>query len=226
MNFYKEWESSLFDIEKNIEFTRKFLNKDDESLEVFYNGKPEELVYVCRFLLNLPIRNFIYCINHDVECSAEMIVQYSNLNNAIIDVPRVLKFSDKALTFAEIGKIIINAKELGACKKYGENHAKLASELSMLKLERSGLTRAIITNFGDFSVSLSDDDRIELVKRLAIRNVFIQKMIFLSKKGFVSYMNIACMILSKSTALRRKSNVKQLLSLILKDNELLNNIVW
>lgn len=226
MNFYSDWKKSMFDIERNKDFTRKYLNKDPETLEVFMNGSYDDLVFVSKFLLSIPISNFLYCIDHDVECKTEMIIQYSNLNNAIVDVPRVLKFVEKSLTFAELGKIIINAKEEGACKKYGENHAKLAAEISMVKLERNGATEVTNTAFGNFSVNLSDADRLELVKRLAIRNEFIKKIIYLSKKGNVSYMDVARKILSDSTASRRKSNVRQIVNLILNDNELLNNIVW
>ena len=167
MHFYKEWKESLFDIEKNKEFTKRFLSRDEDSLAVFNNGTYDELINVSKFLLDIPISNFIYCIDHDITCSTDMIFQYSNLEHAIVDVARVLKFNNNPLTFAELGRIIIKAKEEGACKKYGENHAKLANELSMVTLERKGSTYVSNTAFGNFSVELSDKDRIELVKRLA-----------------------------------------------------------
>lgn len=226
MNFYEKWKSSMFDIEENKKFTKRFLAKDPESLEVFNNGSKEDLIFVCKFLLSIPINNFVYCIDKDIECTTEMIIQYSNLEHAIVDVAKVLKFKNEPLTFAELGRIIIQAKEEGACKKYGENHSKVAAELSMVTLERRNATEVSNTAFGDFSVDLSDNDRKELVKRLAIRNEFIQKLIFLAKKGFVSYIDIAELTLSESTALRRKPNNKQVVNLILEDNEIINNIVW
>ncbi len=226
MNFYDNWRNSMFDIEENKKFTKRFLAKDSESLEVFINGTTEELISVCKFLLNIPITNFIYCIEKDIECSTDMIIQYSNLEHAVVDVAKVLKFKNEPLTFAELGRIIIHAKEEGACKKYGENHSKVAAELSMVKLERKSATEVSNTAFGNFSVDLSNNDRNELVKRLAIRNEFIQKLIYLAKKGFVSYMEVAELTLSESTALRRKSNNKQVVNLILEGNEIINNIVW
>ena len=96
----------------------------------------------------------------------------------------------------------------------------------MVKLERKSATEVSNTAFGNFSVDLSNNDRNELVKRLAIRNEFIQKLIYLAKKGFVSYMEVAELTLSESTALRRKSNNKQVVNLILEGNEIINNIVW
>lgn len=226
MNFYYDWKNSMFDIEKNKKFTKEFLAKTSKSLEVFNNGTKEELISVCRFLLSIPISNFVYCIDKNIECTAEMIIQYSNLEHAIIDVSRVLKFKEKPLTFAQLGKIIVQAKEEGACKKYGENHSKLAAELSLVKLEKKGATEVSNTSLGNFSVDLSDNDRKELVRRLAVRNEFIQKLIYLAKRGFVSYREVAGLTLSESTAIRRKSNVRQVVTLILGDNEILNNIVW
>lgn len=226
MNFYTEWKKNIFDIEENKKYTKKFLLKTPESLEIFNNGSTEELIEVCKFLLQLPISNFIYCIEEDRKCTTDMIIQYSNLEHALVDVSRVLKYNKTPLTFSELGKIIIKAKEEGACKKYGENHAKLANEFSMVNLERKSSTEVTNTAFGDLSVELSNDDRLELARRLIIRNEFIQKLIYLAKKGFVIYMETACETLSVSTALRRKSNNRQLINLVLKDNELINNIVW
>lgn len=226
MKFYTDWKNCLFDIEKNKNYTKKFLSKAPESLEVFMNGTNEELIEVSKFLLQIPINNFIYCINEDKKCTTDMIVQYSNLEHALIDVSRVLKYNTSSLTFSQLGRILRKAKEEGACKKYGENHAKLAYEFSMVSLERKGAIEVKNTSFGNFSVELSNDDRIELAKRLVIRNEFLQKLIYLAKKGDVEYMEIACETLSKSTALRRKSNNRQLINLVLKDNKLINNIVW
>ena len=226
MDFYLEWEKNLHDIEKNKEYINQFLSKTENSLKVFNTGTTDELVYVCKFLLELPINNFIYCINENIECTTDAIIQYSNLEHAIVDVPRVLKFQNGPLTFSELGKIIIKAKEDGACKKYGENHAKVAYEMSMVNFERKSSIVVANNSFGNFSVGLSNNDRIELVKRLALRNEFIQKLIYLAKNGLVNYMDIACEILSESTAIRRKPNVRQLVNLILKDTEIINNIVW
>lgn len=226
MNFYLEWKNNLSSVEENEKFIKKFLSKSEDSNIVFINGTNEELVHVCKFLLDIPIGTFICYIDENKKCSTDMIIQYSNLEHAIVDVARVLKFINKPLTFAELGKIIINAREEGACKKYGENHSKLANELSMVLLERKGSTYVSNTSFGNFSVGLSDKDRIELVKRLVLRNEFIQKLIYLAKRGIVSYMDVAKETLSESTAIRRKSNVRQIITLVLNGNELINNIIW
>lgn len=226
MNFYLEWKKCLHNIEENKKYIKRFLDKDEESLKVFKDGTTEELISVCKFLLEIPLSNLLYCIDEDRKCTSDMIIQYSNLNHALIDVPRVLKFSENPKTFSELGKIIIKAKKDGACKKYGENHAKVAQEVSMVQLERKGAFIVSNTAFGNFSVSLSEDNRTELVKRLMLRNEFIQKIIYLAKQGLVNYKEVAGEILKETTANRRKSNVREVMNLILKDNELSNHIVW
>lgn len=226
MNFYLEWERNLANIIANTSYTKRFLLKDEESLKIFNNATYEELVKVCKFLLKIPISNFIYCINEDRNCDSSMIPQFSNFEHGIIDVAKVLKFNKKEMSFSELGKIIIKAKEDGACKKYGENHAKLACELSMVKIERKKSYMVSNTSFGNFSVNLSDEDRIELVKRLILRNEYIQKIIYLAKKGPVSYMNVASETLSESTAVRRKSNIRKLIYLVVENDNLIRNIMW
>ena len=226
MNFYLEWEKNSCDLGKTKEYIKNFLSKSENSLTVFNTGTTDELVYVCGFLLKIPICNFINCIDENKKCPTDSIIQYSNLEHAIVDVPRVLKFQTGPLTFSELGKIIIKAKEDGACKKYGENHAKVALEMSMVNFERKGAIVVKNNSFGNFSVGLSSYDRTELIKRLALRNVFIQKLIYLAKNGLVNYMDVACEVLSESTAIRRKSNVRQIVNLILNDNEIVDNIVW
>lgn len=59
----------------------------------------------------------------------DIILQFSNFDHGIFEVPRNIKMEGKPLTFNELGKLIMNSKEEGACKKYGENHSKLAYQL-------------------------------------------------------------------------------------------------
>ena len=220
MDFYREWAKEI------KRYVKRFLSQDEEITWVFNFGKKEDLVFVCRLLLSIPISQFIECIDEDRECSSDIIFQYSNLEHAIVTVNIILKYSDIPLTFSQLGKKLINAKSDDACKKYGENHSKLARELLMVSFEKSGSTLIKNTSFGDFNISLLSDDRLELVKRLALRNCFVQKIIYYAKNGLVSYMDLASRYLGKKTAVRRKSNVKKIMYLILGDSELYSRIVW
>lgn len=226
MDFYIEWKNSAYDIEKFIKYTKKFLNKEEETVRPFINGTEEELKKICIFLLSIPIETFIYCINEKCDYNAENIVQFSNMNHSIIEVPKLLKFDTKQLTFNELGEKLVHAKKEGANKKYGENHSKLAEELMLVTFSKKGSTIIENTSFGNFSISISNEDRLELIKRIFIRNNFAKEVIREAKNNEVNYMDLAMKVLSESTAIRRKSNVKQLLMLTLKDTCLWKRIEW
>ena len=138
-------------------------------------------------------------------------------------------FENRKLDFIEIGKKLINAKLDGACKKYGENHSKLAYELNLVNLEKE--KRYVVTNtkLGEFLVSIDYDTKKEILKRLWLRNPFIKEMIIRAKNGDCNYSELASQYLSQSTVLRRKSNVKYVLGYILEESNyefILNNITW
>ena len=82
------------------------------------------------------------------------------------------------------------------------------------------------TALGSFTIGLEKDEKDELVKKLAMRNCFIKSLIFHAKNGVISYNDLAGKVLSESTCVRRKSNVKKLVSLMLEDSELLNSVIW
>ena len=79
----------------------------------------------------------------------------------------------------------MNSKEEGACKKYGENHSKLADKLSLVNLNREGCFYVSNTSFGDFSVGMSKVDLLNVVRRLLLRNNFIKLIVKMAKEGNV-----------------------------------------
>lgn len=228
MNFYKDWQNAINDHESNQKFIKEFLNKTKNSKNALINGTKEELIIACKTLISIPISEFILCIDKVPNFTPDSIVQFSNLDNAITQVCRVLNFKKDGMTFCELGKEIIKAVEYGACNKYGENHSKVAEEINMVYFEKTGSIKVYLTQFGKFSINLSSEDRIELMKRLMLRNDFIKTLIYYASNEYVvSYMDIAQKVLSKSTALRRKSNVRQIVNYILEDDkEIMNKIVW
>lgn len=225
MGFYEDWRNSTLDDEDY--YIQSFLSKSEESLNVFKYGTIEELVVAVTFLLSKPIKYFLDKINKTYDYNPADLVQYSNFDHAITNVCSVISFSKKALTFSEIGKIIMRSKLDGACKKYGENHAKLANELSLVELYKGSSYLVKNTSLGDFTLRISNEDKRQLVKRLALRNKFIQTLIFHAKEEMTYYEELALKVVSVSTLTRRKSNIKYLVSLILEeDKEILNNIIW
>lgn len=225
MGFYSEWLNSI-NTQNAGKYIRSFLSSTPQSLLPLLSGNIDELVCVCKVLLNTPIERFIEEINCDNYFSAENIIQFSNFEHAITSVITLLETEDKDLTFTELGWLIMHSKLEGACKKYGENHSKLAAELSLVTLEKNKSYYVKITSLGKFLNSLDNKEKYEIIKRLSLRNCFIKELIYRAKKQVVLYSDLAMTVLSESTMIRRKSNVKYLVSLILENNELLNNIVW
>lgn len=225
MGFYNEWFESI-NTEKEIFYIKSFLNSTPQSLDTFLAGNKDELIIATKVLLNTPISKYVETIDEVSVFAAEDIVQFSNFNHAISTICTCCEFEDKGLTFSEIGKMIMHSRLEGACKKYGENHAKLAAEFSLVTLHKDKSFYVKNTALGSFSISLNKEDKNELIKRLALRNCFIKDLLFHAKKDIVHYSQLASKVLSESTVNRRKSNVKYLTMLVLTNESLGNNIIW
>jgi hypothetical protein len=128
VNFYSEWKNNFGTAKEQI-YIKGFLNKIPESIECFLSGLKSDLIVALQVLLDTPIEKFISQIENESSFSAEDIVQFSCFDHACTSVCTCCEFSDKDLSFSELGKMIMHSKLDGACKKYGENHSKLAYQL-------------------------------------------------------------------------------------------------
>ena len=88
-------------------------------------------------------------------------------------------------------------------------------------------TVVTITNFGKYFAFFDEKEKLKLLKILGLRDPLIQNLIIKAKQGIVYYTD-ECNCLSESTKIRRRSNVKKLLGLILEevDTSIMNNIIW
>lgn len=228
--FYKLWKEKYDNNLDDSSFIEEFLKSSMESIAPLVNASFEDLKEIIHFLIKYPINNLLDHVNnfsHDIQPS--MIMQFSNFENAVYKLPIILDTEDKCLSFDELGKKLVNAKLVGACKKYGENHSKVAKECGFVTFDKNGgLTLVQLTNLGKIITYLSKEVVFELTKKLLLRNYFIQNIISYTKKNIVLYSDVAS-CLSQSTLVRRKGNNKYLLNLILKKTNyeiLLNNIIW
>ena len=225
MGFYEDWSKAT--IADEDYYIQSFLDQSEESTNVFKHGNVEEIIVAVKLLLSKPIKCFIDRMNKSRDYFPADLFQYSNFDHAITNVCSVISFSKRPLTFSEIGKIIMHSKSDGACKKYGENHAKLAKELSLVEFSRNSSFIVQNTSLGNFTLKISEEDKYQLVKRLSLRNKFIQTLFFHAKNEIIHFDELALKVLSLSTSTRRKTNIKFIVSLILEDNkELYNNIIW
>ena len=228
MNVFETWQETLYKYNNHI---AQFLVGDEEYKAILVNGTKKEIEQVISILLDIPFNRFIEELKTlyiEPSFVPSEIVQFSNYENAVIRLPEILDFPPYKLCFDEIGKLLHNSKSEGACKKYGENHAKLAACLDLVTIERHGSCVVKNTALGKYLTSIPMKDKKELFRRLFLRDRFIQFIVQKALSGQVKYVDtVKC--LSLTTANRRRSNVKCVLEEILKNTDyeyVLDNIIW
>jgi hypothetical protein len=229
MNFYQEWANVRKDNMNDTEYVLRFLDYDIDSITPLLSGDKYEIVHIVQLLLSIPIEDMVTAIDHKYNFSSKDVFQYSKLNDAIVTICNLLEFEHDHLSFVDAGRIITHAQNEYACIKYGENHLKLASALSLVDLEKDIGKKgyiASITALGSVSTAMDTNSRIQLVRRLAIRNAFVKSLLFCAKSTPVEYKNLASEVLSGQTIVRRKHNVEIIVKLILGDHPIENNIRW
>lgn len=163
------------------------------------------------------------------EIQTNDIPQFSNFED-LHTVLRVVSGSPEAkMTREKLGYYLcpVYAKK-AARVKYGENHYKLASQLG---LANDG-TPLSLTPLGNKLNSISDKEiRTQILARLIFRIPIIQQAFIEARTNRFNMMELLLQYLSKSTALRRRSSIKQLLRIIETSCEnkvkpIVWNIVW
>ncbi len=142
-------------------------------------------------------------------------------------LPEILEFSPEGLSFAEIGYQLVKSPNDSAGTKYGENHAKLAEMLDLVKIHNRP-SKVKSTKLGKYLLGFKPEEKVELLKRLLLRQFLIKKLIHDAGEGNVEYIS-EVRLLSKSTAARRGRNVRMLLDYILEgtdDEARIQRIDW
>lgn len=209
-------------------FKIEFLECSFNSSEIFKNGEKDDFVTLSEILIATPIEDFVSLIDKNYEYSVLDIIQFSNFDDAIFEVNKIISTKGEK-SFTELGRILVNSRLDGACKKYGENHAKTAMAFELVGLRKEHVFIASNTKFGEFSILLNKHDKTQILRRLALRNPFIKTLIYNAKKGNADYYELARTVLSDSTVARRKSNTKRIITFVLENTDysyLLNNIAW
>lgn len=147
--------------------------------------------------------------------NAENIPQFSNIEDALINVPEILSVfmgSNDALNFEKIG-FYLERKEKDAKfisnvakTKYGENHAKTAALLDLAVVSKTDIRAGVtLSEFGKFYVTLDKETQKKLALKLCLRIPIVQNY-FLSGRN-MSQMDKDLKVLSRSTQKRRRSNI-------------------
>ena len=228
MCFYDDWNACLAKNRDDYDYIEAFLKKKDFTTRILIDGTSKQLEVFCKLLLNYNIEKIIDVIDDSFysTLTPRMIVQFSNFKNATTVLTQIL-YSHDDLLYEEVGKELIGSEKLGAAKKYGENHSKLAKDFELVTISDSRPAKVKITNFGKCFAFFDEKDQIKLIRVLALRDPLIENLIIKGKHGLVSYSK-ECDCLSESTKNRRKGNVRQLVELIFEgiNSQIVNNIVW
>ena len=177
MNFYEKWKECRIERKDEEYFFKSFLEKKQDSLELFYNGNEQDIANAIKLLLSISIDEFIKYMDYEnLNILPEQVLQYSSFEHGVITLCKHLYFCNPS-TYNELGEKLIHAQLTGANKKYGENHSKLAQELSFVRLTREGSVKVYITNLGKMTIPMEDSDIKLLSYRLLLRNELIKKMI-------------------------------------------------
>lgn len=175
--------------------------------------------WLCDILLSTDIFSIINMIaeikDRDIATPGN-IPQYSNLDDATNGVIRVLIESGKdGITFDEMG-YYLDGKQRNdvARRKYGENHAKLATLLDIATINFHNNSALIYPSvLGEVYYNLINEQKVLILARLSLRIPVIQDILLEAMKRKTS-VDSHLKYLSAETIKRRKPNVIAILEYI------------
>ncbi len=151
--------------------------------------------------------------------NAADVFQFSDFDDATTNLCSMIKCdSNRGLNYLDTGKLLLGDKiqrKDGAYRKYGENHIKMASSIGLaFKINDVFYLSPLGCAYDELDVKTTD----KLLLRLLLRNKLISQLLSeASKKSFD--MEAFLYDLSKSTYIRRKTNIKYVISIINKSTE-------
>ena len=232
MDFYADWLSQISNNGNDDTFIHAFLAKEPESTSFLFESYDQD-----RFLTMLKLfqllsieRLFTAIIEQGhTDCYTTLDnSQFSDLGKAIETVPDILEFYPQGISYSDLGEKLMGDREYEACRKYGENHARTASVMSLARLSDKQPRLVFPTTLGHFLVDFQIQEKKSLLRALLLRNPFLQNMVSVTITGSKTYGDLV-EGLSDSTARRRRQSIKKLMSFIFSGTEmepLLEKIDW
>lgn len=232
MNFYSTWaETRALGISDNA-FMNAFIDSMPISQDTLLHGSPRDVEIALSTINSIPIVEFVQAVLHsniDRALTPADIPCFSTFSNGVVRINELLEFAENGLTYAEIGYQITNTPNLLAQIKYGENHAKLVSTMSLVSITTPHRpARVLATSLGRYLVAYSLEQKESVLRKLLLRDPCIQLIVKQAYSGEANYRTVV-KCLSDSTAYRRRTSVKCAVEFALGDETtkmILNNIVW
>lgn len=179
-------------------------------------------------VISIPISSFVEYLSSRVippYAAPQDIYQFSSLDDATSRFcSKLAEAGDEGLRYVDVGHILLDdgkERKSGALTKYGENHAKMAVDLGLAQNKSDYIFLSCLgIVFNDFS----EYKREEILKRLTLRNRFIQRLAIKSQRGLV-FLEEEMSCLSESTIKRRIPNIRAVFNLYDNDEmQLFKNI--
>lgn len=217
MSFFREWNEKKQDIDDDVQFVVDFLMNKEEAISVLQNGNKDELNDAFNILNAYSVDRMIELLS-DIELKSDFspadVPCFSTMANGMVRLNELLEFNPNGMKFSEIGYQMKKQTNDFACIKYGENHAKLAAMMNLVRITNTRPAIITSTAIGHFLVKYQFEQKRNILKTLLLQDRFIQYVIAISTKGDIKYSDIVP-FLKPSTAYRRKTSVKQLIDFLL-----------
>lgn len=204
-------------------YSRTYENDINKKMLYYnYDFPTKEVENYVRQILCVPVEQFIQwdiTMETAEAITPKDVFQFSTLEAGTDHICHVLnEAGNPGVTFIQAGKLLLDdgtqRKDM-AYIKYGENHLKTAESLGLLY----ELTRTyFVSCVGMIYLKLNEEDRKKLNVRLFLRNKFIARLIKATATANVDARQFLYM-LSDTTYIRRKSNIKCILRYLLESTE-------
>lgn len=229
--FYNEWLEIRKHREADVEYITAFIQGRTEAIEPLLSGTDSELATVFTVIKDVPIEAFFDAVQNDTtlrDLVPADVPCFSTLENGASRLNELLEFEPDGLTFEDAGYQLMNSVKPGAKVKYGENHSKLAAMMSLVTISRSRPAIVKATPWGTFLTRYDWRSKEDVLRKLLLRDLCVKTVVKNALNGSTTYRN-AVRSLSKSTAIRRRTNVKCLVEFVLSGTdreEVLSRIDW
>ena len=196
-------------------FSKQYEEKINKDI-LFYNFPQEEVRGYVEQVIAEPLPRFLAYmdkLSERVKIESGDIFQFSDLDDGTtVFCEKMSRTDNPGMKFIDIGRLLLDDgkdRKDGALVKYGENHAKTAE---MLGLSFELCKTYYLSGIGYIYVELSKEQQDRFLTRLVLRNKLITRLYQATKNGNVNMREFMYM-LSDSTYVRRKSNVKKIINL-------------
>lgn len=217
------WNSVLSpDIQYDVLVVQFLTNKLDlDYLSANYSDIDKEhcISIIIDALLATPIpkvKELLASIPFDRKISADNIPEFSNFATAAVYLPEILLSADLPLTNRELGySLFSETKNDIAAEKYGQTHGNLSWQLGLASIVRNNHKKFFCaTPLTQKFCQLDQSKKIELLQRLCFRIPIIHAASVSDYPTDTVDINLKT-VLAKSTFIRRRSNVLEVLAFAL-----------